>query len=649
MNVSLRNLLLVVIALALLPAVYAFESTLTLQGGVNIPHDDIEGENELMASWGLSWEAWVTKALGIGVNPYFTNLLVKPGDGDYGYSSSIEGVDVYLKLRPDRILAINFSEEAALSRISPFIALGAGYAAHGSKTIMDTPYDNSNEYMVVLPHLAAGISFLTKANSTFDLGVKYNYTDTDIIDMIPSGDWNDGYFMPYVGLGIHFGTRQPPQIVVDGAFSRFGTELGTPSAPQSYNISGKRLKEPITITAPDGYELSIDGGRSWTSSATLDPRSDRPVLVRMTGLQSGVFQGQVLNASPGAALVRMPLTGVVVAPREPARINISGNISGFTTEVGTPSDPQPFNLSGTNLEERINLRAPNGYELSTDGGKTWGASTSLDPDYVGTIWVRLTGAQMGRYEGIVETTSAGALSINLPVSGVVGEFTRTPRIGISGNLSGFSTEKGTPSEPQSYNINGSNLSGWITITAPNGYEISIDGGQTWVPTGNVDASFSGPVWIRMTGLQTGAFQGFVMHTSAGVENAMLPVSGNVNEHPEMVALEEDLYIHIVHFPTNEYLIPAEDKLFLDRVAESMKKLPNVRIQVQGHTDSTGGDKINIPLSLNRAKFVRDYLINRGIDIARIDVKGFASERPVESNDTKEGRRANRRADIVIVD
>jgi outer membrane protein OmpA-like peptidoglycan-associated protein len=72
------------------------------------------------------------------------------------------------------------------------------------------------------------------------------------------------------------------------------------------------------------------------------------------------------------------------------------------------------------------------------------------------------------------------------------------------------------------------------------------------------------------------------------------------------------------------------------------------IDVYGHTDPSGGDGINIPLSQNRAQSVATYLAQRGVNSARIATQGFGSSRPIADNGTEAGRAANRRVEIRIV-
>ncbi|MBR2392269.1 MAG: OmpA family protein [Elusimicrobiaceae bacterium] len=69
--------------------------------------------------------------------------------------------------------------------------------------------------------------------------------------------------------------------------------------------------------------------------------------------------------------------------------------------------------------------------------------------------------------------------------------------------------------------------------------------------------------------------------------------------------------------------------------------------VQGYTDSTGGDAINIPLSQQRAKAVYDYLLGTGLKTLSISYVGYGSSNPIASNSTAEGRAQNRRVVLAI--
>lgn len=86
---------------------------------------------------------------------------------------------------------------------------------------------------------------------------------------------------------------------------------------------------------------------------------------------------------------------------------------------------------------------------------------------------------------------------------------------------------------------------------------------------------------------------------------------------------------------------------LDRLATFMRDNPERTLEVEGHTDSTGSDALNLALSQQRAESVRSALVSRGVDGGRIVTKGLGKAVPVAGNDTGEGRQRNRRVEIVI--
>ena len=87
---------------------------------------------------------------------------------------------------------------------------------------------------------------------------------------------------------------------------------------------------------------------------------------------------------------------------------------------------------------------------------------------------------------------------------------------------------------------------------------------------------------------------------------------------------------------------------LTKVLDIMKKNPNMRIRINGHTDNVGTEADNLKLSENRANSVRNYLIEQGIDGTRITTKGFGESKPIDVNTTESGRANNRRTEIEIL-
>lgn len=104
----------------------------------------------------------------------------------------------------------------------------------------------------------------------------------------------------------------------------------------------------------------------------------------------------------------------------------------------------------------------------------------------------------------------------------------------------------------------------------------------------------------------------------------------------------------ITFPINSYQIQPQFQNTLDQVARTLADYPSTYIDVYGHTDPSGGDVINIPLSQNRAQSVANYLAARGVNPARIATQGYGSSQPIADNSTEAGRSANRRVEIRIV-
>jgi outer membrane protein OmpA-like peptidoglycan-associated protein len=87
---------------------------------------------------------------------------------------------------------------------------------------------------------------------------------------------------------------------------------------------------------------------------------------------------------------------------------------------------------------------------------------------------------------------------------------------------------------------------------------------------------------------------------------------------------------------------------LDAIATFLQNNPERNLMIEGHTDSTGSEEGNLTLSQNRAEAVRTYFTENGIAAERIETQGYGAASPVASNDTSEGRRQNRRVEILLL-
>jgi outer membrane protein OmpA-like peptidoglycan-associated protein len=119
--------------------------------------------------------------------------------------------------------------------------------------------------------------------------------------------------------------------------------------------------------------------------------------------------------------------------------------------------------------------------------------------------------------------------------------------------------------------------------------------------------------------------------------------------------EKELYKLIQTYGSRaESYLDASDRLttngyiVLEEIVKLMIKYPNLRLEVAVHTDNSGSPDNNIYISLNRAKILVNYLVNRGISASRLTANGYGGTRPITSGYTEKDRSLNRRIDFMIM-
>lgn len=105
----------------------------------------------------------------------------------------------------------------------------------------------------------------------------------------------------------------------------------------------------------------------------------------------------------------------------------------------------------------------------------------------------------------------------------------------------------------------------------------------------------------------------------------------------------------ISFDSGRSDIKSNLRPILDRFAGTLNQNPVTTVKIIGHTDSSGSDAINGPLSVNRASATRSYLVDRGVAINRISIDGRGSHEPVADNNTTAGRAMNRRVEIFVAE
>lgn len=108
-----------------------------------------------------------------------------------------------------------------------------------------------------------------------------------------------------------------------------------------------------------------------------------------------------------------------------------------------------------------------------------------------------------------------------------------------------------------------------------------------------------------------------------------------------------IVLNNVLFEQSEYVLLKESYEELNKLLNTLKKYPSLRIEITGHTDNMGDPRLNLALSENRAKVVASYLIRHGIDENRVEAKGYGSTRPVADNTVEAERTKNRRVEFIV--
>jgi OmpA-OmpF porin, OOP family len=104
----------------------------------------------------------------------------------------------------------------------------------------------------------------------------------------------------------------------------------------------------------------------------------------------------------------------------------------------------------------------------------------------------------------------------------------------------------------------------------------------------------------------------------------------------------------IYFDFDKTTLKKESFVELNKVVDFLQRNPSVEIKIEGHTDSRGSDEYNLNLSQGRSQAVVDYLVSQGIDRNRLGAQGYGESKPIDTNDTDEGRANNRRVEFTIV-
>ncbi len=111
--------------------------------------------------------------------------------------------------------------------------------------------------------------------------------------------------------------------------------------------------------------------------------------------------------------------------------------------------------------------------------------------------------------------------------------------------------------------------------------------------------------------------------------------------------EARIVLRDINFEFNKATLTSEAKASLDKITEGLRGQPTMSLLIEGHTDAVGSDAYNLGLSKRRAAAARAYLLEGGIDAARLESVGMGESQPVASNKTVDGRAENRRVEFKV--
>ncbi|MCB9933517.1 MAG: hypothetical protein H6841_08860 [Planctomycetes bacterium] len=217
----------------------------------------------------------------------------------------------------------------------------------------------------------------------------------------------------------------PPNITANpAALTLVAPTLGTPSAEQSFTISGQYLGGDISLTAPAGFDFTLTSGSGYVTSFNLTPvAGDVPtttVFVRYLGGTASA-NGNITCSSTLATTRTVALTGTVAPPPNLTVTPLS--LSFASQATGVPSGERTFTVAGANLLGAVNLAASADYEISLTSASGFGPNLLLNPTAgtlaTTTIFARFVPSVTGTTPGTVTVTSSGATTRVVNLTGTI--------------------------------------------------------------------------------------------------------------------------------------------------------------------------------------------------------------------------------------
>ena len=195
----------------------------------------------------------------------------------------------------------------------------------------------------------------------------------------------------------------------------------------------------------------------------------------------------------------------------------------------------------------------------------------------------------------------------------------------------------------------------VSTEKPKGMSKTLKGGLI----GGLGGAVAGGVAGRLIGGKSGTAKGAIIGAAVGgtagalIGRKMDKAAAELRRDLEGAKVErvgEGIKITFasgILFATNSSNLNPDAAANVTQLGETLKKYADTNVVVEGHTDNSGSDAINQPLSQRRAQAVANTIINDGVDASRVTATGYGSTQPVADNSTAAGKAANRRVEVAI--
>ena len=333
--------------------------------------------------------------------------------------------------------------------------------------------------------------------------------------------------------GLNFFTAVDPSVaiylknVVDT-----GTDPNTPTVITTFNPT---LGAPGTQVVISGYNFNAQSSVQFNGVPASVVSYVSPNELVAT-VPAGATSGPITASGPGGVDSSYEDFTVTTGSTTPVLSVTPASLPGLTATEGAPGTPLVYAVNGTNLTASVVVAAPANFEVSADG-TNFEPGLTLTPAIDGTLGTQVSvriksNAPVGSVSGSISHTSSGAAAQSVAVSGTV--TSTSPQIALNPtSLSGFVSFQGNSGAAKTYTVSGANLTGSITVTAPAGYEIGLDGNVfasslTLAPAAGTLAATT--IHARLTAsAPLGVVSGSIAHAGGGAPTQNLAVTGSVSD------------------------------------------------------------------------------------------------------------------------